>query len=175
MKIAIFKPVEGFKKCRWYRSPLLAFALAVGLAVGSCRTIQYVPIETGTTINVKDSTAIHYIDSIRIHEATRYRDMAWLGDTLKIEGLRSRMWATADTTKEVILGGLEEDKIEEKTRIVYKDREVLKDTTIYKKIPIEVEKVKVIAPRYVPWSLAFNFIFIFLSGFYIYTRLKKKL
>ena len=65
------KPVEGSKFFRWVGHPLAVFGLAVGLLCGSCRTI-YVPVETDTSVSVKDSTAIHYIDSIRITEATRY-------------------------------------------------------------------------------------------------------
>lgn len=118
------------------------------LSVGGCKTV-YVPIETGTTVNVKDSVRWEIKDSVRITEATRYRDMAWLGDSLKIEGARSRMWAVADTTREALIGGLEEDRVEEKTRIVYKDRWKVRDSIVFKEIPKIVEKpVEVIK---IPW------------------------
>jgi hypothetical protein len=141
---------------RWTKTSLLAFLLIVGLAVTSCRTI-YVPVESGTTVNVKDSTVFHYVDSVRIHEATRYKDMAWLGDTLKIDGKRSKAWAYADTSKEVLIGGLEEDEYKEKTKIVYKDRWHVRDSLVYveKPVPVEITKEKKVFPK---WMILLSFL-----------------
>lgn len=125
---------------------LLIIAVALGMA--GCKT-QYLPIETDTQVHVIDSVAIHYLDSIRIYEATRYRDMAWMGDTLRIEGQRSRMWAVADTTKEAMIGGLEEDKVEEKTKIIYKDRVEYRDSIRNVEVPVPVEVEKKV--KFVPW------------------------
>ena len=128
----------------------IAAGLLVIFSIFSCKTLQYVPVGTGTTVNVKDSTAIHWIDSVRIHEKTRYKDLAWLGDSLQIEGQRSRMWAYADTTKECLIGGLEEDEVQEKTRIIYKDRLVYKDSIRIeeKPVPVEVEKEVKVIPKF---------------------------
>lgn len=172
---AIFKPVDGFKKARWYRSPLLVLIIATGLGIGSCRTI-YVPSETSTTVTVKDSTVINIKDSIRITEATRYRDMAWLGDTLKIEGQRSRMFAVADTVKEAIIGGLEEDKVEERTKIIYKDRIEYRDSVRVeeKPVPYPVEKEVKIYPK---WMVILSILGIVLTGFglfQLYLKFKQK-
>ena len=146
---------------------------AVIFSISACRVI-YIPIETGSSVNVKDSTVVHYIDSVRIHEATKYKDIAWLGDTLKIEGQRSKMWSYADTTKEALIGGLEEQEIKEKTKIIYKDKlKEVHDTTRIE-IPIEIEKEVRITPKLYPWSLALNFLLLFLAGFGIYLKVKKK-
>lgn len=149
---------------------ILATALVFFLAAG-CGTIKYVPVETNTEVHVKDSTVYHVLDSVRITEATRYRDMAWLGDTLRIEGSRSRMWACADTTKEAVLGGLEEDEVEEKTKIIYKTNWKIKDSIQTRDAPVPVEVVRKEIPSWVWWSLGINLIFfliIFLkfSGFF---------
>lgn len=126
---------------------LLAIGIILGLA-WSCKTI-YLPAETATTVNVIDSVAIHYLDSIRITEAVKFKDLAWLGDSLKIEGLHSRMWAVADTAKGAIIGGLEEDKVEEKTKYIYKDRWKVRDSLVYVEKPVPVEKR--VEVKYVPW------------------------
>ena len=149
---------------------ILVFSV-LGVLISSCK-VQYVPIETGTTVHVKDSTIYNYIDSVRIHDATRYKDMAWLGDTLSIEGQRSRMWAVADTTKEVLLGGLEEDKVEEHTKVIYKDRIQYKDSLVYKEVPVPVEVEKKVTPKLYPWSLALNLFFILISFGLIYMKVK---
>ena len=135
----------------------MAFLLIVGLAVGSCGQIKYVTTESGTTVNVKDSTIYHYVDSVRIHEATRYKDMAWLGDTLKIDGKRSKAWAYADTSKEVLIGGLEEDEYKEKTKIVFKDRWHVRDSLVYveKPVPVEITKEKKVYPK---WMIILSFL-----------------
>ena len=109
------------------KKKLLVTALGF-LFIAGCGIIKPVPVETNTEVHVKDSTVYHVLDSVRITEATRYRDMAWLGDTLRIEGSRSRMWAYADTTKEAVLGGLEEDEVEERFKIVYKTNWKIKDS-----------------------------------------------
>ena len=136
---------------------ILATALVFFLAAG-CGTIKYVPVETNTEVHVKDSTVYHVLDSVRITEATRYRDMAWLGDTLRIEGSRSRMWACADTTKEAVLGGLEEDEVEERFKIVYRDRVEYRDSVQTRDVPVPVEVEKKVTPKWVWWSLGINLI-----------------
>jgi hypothetical protein len=143
----------------------------VGLLCGSCGAAHHLPKEE-TVINYKDSTIFHILDSVRVTEATRYKDMAWLGDSLKLVGNHSRAWAVADTAKGALIGCLEEDKVEERYKIIYKDRIVKKDSLVFKEIPVEVEKVKEVVPRWAWWSLAFNIIGILLIGLLIYLKLK---
>lgn len=153
---------------------LLIIAVALGMA--GCRTPQYVPIDTDTQVHVIDSVAIHYLDSIRIYEATRYRDMAWMGDTLRIEGQRSRMWAVADTTKEAMIGGLEEDKVEEKTKIIYKDRVEYRDSirNVEVPVPVEVEKKVKVYPRWMVVLSLLGIVSTLVLGFLGYLKIKKK-
>lgn len=170
-------PVERHKRA-WWRVMLLALSLlAVGLLTGSCGAMKHTPTNTSTEVHVKDSTVWNIKDSIRITEATRYKDMAWLGDSLKIEGQRSRMWAVADTAKGALVGGLEEDKIEEKTRIIYKDRLVLKDSLVYveKPVPVEIIKEKKVYPRFLITMSILGIVFCLLFLFLLYEKLKNKL
>ena len=114
-------------------------AVFVLLLAASCAGPKHIPVESITEVHYKDSIRWEVRDSLVIREATRYRDMAWLGDTLQIEGSRSRMWAVADTSREVMVGGLEEDKVEERYKIIYKDRWKVRDSLIFKEVPVEVE------------------------------------
>ena len=111
-----------------WQSGAIMLLLAASLSLGGCKTIQYLPINTDTQVHYVDSIRYEIRDSVRITEATRYRDMAWLGDTLSIEGKRSSMWATADTAKGAIIGGLNEKEVEERTKVIYRDRWKTKDT-----------------------------------------------
>ena len=121
-----------------------AVVLAVLWGLLGCSP-KIVPVtgSTDTQVNIKDSTVYNIIDSVRITEATHYKDIAWLGDSLKIEGNHSRMWAVADTAKEALIGGLEEDEVKEKTKIIYKDRWKVRDSIRVeeKPVPYEVEKI----------------------------------
>ena len=149
------------------------FLILSALVVTSCGCFHHIP-STSTTINVRDSVAVHYIDSIRVIEATRYKDLAWLGDTLKLKGNRSRAWAYADTLKECIIGELQEDKVEEKVKYIFKDRiKEVHDTTKIE-VPIKVEVEKVVAPKLYPWSLSLNALFLTLIGLLIYLKIKKR-
>ena len=154
----------------------LAIALCGAVMITSCRTIQYVPLETNTEVHIKDSTIYNYIDSIRIHEATRYRDFSWIGDTLKLRGNRSRAWAVADTLNGCLVGEIEEDKVEEKTRIVYKDRIQYRDSIQYveKPVPVEIEKEVKVYPR---WMIVLSLLGIastLVLGFQVYLKIKRK-
>ena len=164
-----YKSLYGAGK--WQKWGVLA-AVFFLITLGRCGTIKPVPVESNTEVHIKDSTVYHVIDSVRITEATRYRDMAWLGDTLRIRGNRSRMWAYADTTKEAVLGGLEEDKVEEKTKIIYKDRISYKDSLVYKEVPVEVEVEKKVTPKWAWFTLGISIIF-FLILFYKIFKLFK--
>ena len=155
----------------------LLITLITALAIiGGCSTIKYVPVETNTEVHIKDSTIYNYIDSIRIHEATRYRDFSWIGDTLKLRGNRSRAWAVADTLRGAMIGEIEEDPVEEKTRIVYKDRIQYRDSIQYVEKPIEIPietEVKV----YPRWMIILSLLGIastLVLGFQVYLKIKKK-
>ena len=126
---------------RW-QSGAVTLLLAAALSLGGCKTIQYVPIRTDTQVEVKDSTVFHIKDSVRITERSRWKDYGGLLDTLKIRGNRSEMRAWTDTTNNILNGSLEEDPQEEKTRIVYRDRWKVRDSLVFKEVPVPVEVTK---------------------------------
>lgn len=155
----------------------LLITLITALAIGGCSTMHYVPVETDTQVHIKDSTVYNYIDSIRIHEATRYKEMGWLTDTARIKSSRGNIaWAVADTAGERLTLGLEEAPFEEKTRIVYKDRIQYRDSIQYVEKPIEIPietEVKV----YPRWMIVLSLLGIastLVLGFLVYLKIKKK-
>ena len=70
-----------------------------------------------------------------------------------------------------------EDKVEEKTRIIYKDRLVLKDSLVYveKPVPVEIIKEKKVYPRFLITMSILGIVFCLLFLFLLYEKLKKKL
>ena len=151
-------------------------ALLITVFITACSIIKPVPIETNTEVHIKDSTIYNYIDSIRIHEATRYRDFSWIGDTLKLNGNRSRAWAVADTLKGCLIGEIEEDKTEEHSKIIYKDRIQYRDSIQYVEKPIEIPietEVKVY-PRWMIVLSLLGVVSTLVLGFLVYLKIKKK-
>ena len=149
--------------------------LAILAITLSCKTVYVpVPATTSTTVNVKDSIAWNIKDSVRITEKTRYRDFAWMGDTLRLNGNRSRAWAVCDTVKGAIVGTLEEDEIKEKTRIEYRDKYIYKDSTqlVEKPIPIEVPVEKKIYPKWLVLLSILGVISTLVLGFIGYLKIK---
>lgn len=134
---------------RW-QSGAVTLILAAALSLGGCKTIQYVPVNTTTQVEVKDSTVFHIKDSIRIIEKSRWKDYGGLLDTLRIRGNRSEMKAWTDTTNNILNGSLEEDPQEEKTRIIYKDRWHYRDSIQKVEVPVEVpvEVEKKVVPKF---------------------------
>lgn len=154
---------------------IITSLVIAGLALSSCGLCHHIPSTTSSTVNVLDSVAVHWIDSIRITEKSVYKDYTSLLDTLriKVEG-RASMAAWADTTHNVIAGELQTEPVTEKTKIVYKDRiKEVHDTTKIE-VPIKVEVEKVVAPKLYPWSLSLNILFLTLIGLLIYLKVKKK-
>ena len=117
------------------------FSILLIFTLFSCSPkIVYVPIETNTS--TKDSVEIRYVDSTIFHHQTVNKDYTGLLDTLRIQGEHSSMSAYADTSNFTIKGELKEEPFKE--RIVYKYKTEYRDSLIYKEIPVEVEKEKIV-------------------------------
>ena len=161
---------------RWQRTAIMMLLLIL-LFVGGCKTPYYTPIESHTSTSVKDSVALVIKDSVRITERSRWKDYGGLLDTLKIAGQRSRLTAWNDTTNMLINATLEEDPVEERNTTIWKDKEVLKDTTIYVEVPVpapaEIKEIKVV-PTFWRVMGILGVIETMLLAFYCYLRLKKK-
>ena len=145
---------------------LATLFLAVSCGLGK----HLPPAENNHHLEVRDSVRI--VDSVRITEKARYKDYTGLLDTLSIEDPHANMRAWVDTTHNTLAGELNVEPVKEKTRIEYKDREVHDTTYIKEPFPVEVEKV--VAPKIFPWSLALNFLFLALTGLWIYLKIQRK-
>lgn len=165
-----------FKVMKTLLKIALFLTLTAAIIPQSCGTLGKVPVETNTHVNLKDSVVFHFHDSVRITEAVRYKDVAWLGDTLKLHGNRSRAWAVADTSKGCLVGALEEDKVEEHSRIVYKDRWKVRDSLVYKEVhvPVEVVKEVKVVPKFWRITGILGIILTCVLVLKVYLKVKKK-
>ena len=154
---------------------LLKIGVLLCLLLPSCKT-TYLPSSSSTETHIKDSTVWNIKDSIRIIERSRYKDYGGLLDTLRVKGNRSSSKSWVDTTRNVLNTELVEEPIEEKTRIVYKDRLEYRDSIQVKKeyYPLEVPVEKKVYPK---WMIVLSLLGVLntcLLGFIGYLKIKKK-
>lgn len=119
---------------------IISLLIILLFVVASCKTIQYVPIETDTKIEYRDTTI--YKDSIVYIPKETIKEVVPMLDTLSMESSMATAIAWLDTTTTTLKGRLENKKgIEYK--YIYKDKIVVKDSIITKEIPVEVEVEKI--------------------------------
>lgn len=119
------------------------------LILVSCKTIQYVPVETIKEVHVKDS--VYVTDTlVRVElEKARLSDFVDVGDTLVLQTDLARSTAFIDTTAGKLKGTLENIKPYVEKPIPVQHKIEYRDTVITKEIPVEVEVEKVV--KVVPW------------------------
>jgi len=127
---------------------LSTFLLIFFLILASCKTIQYVPVETIKEVHVKDS--VYVTDTlVRIElEKARLSDFVDVGDTLVLQTDLSRSTAFLDTTAGKLKGTLENIKPYVEKPIPVQHKIEYRDTIITKEVPVpvEVEKKVVVVP-----------------------------
>lgn len=148
---------------------LLLIIIAFLLCFVSCKTIQYVPIETDTKIEYRDTTV--YKDSIVYIPKETIKEVVPMLDTLSMETNMATATAWLDTTTTTLKGRLENKKgIEYK--YIYKDKIQYRDSIQIKEVPVEVTKEVVKHKHYFYEPILW--LFTILSLFYIIYRIIKK-
>lgn len=129
-----------------YIKIFLSLIVGLLLCLSGCSTVKYIPLESETKVQVKDSTIINIRDSVRIIPIERYVDLVPDTDTLYLETslAYSKSWVENNQLK----GRIENKKgIEQhiqKTEIV----KMVSDTVfISKPVPVEIEKVVEVPPK----------------------------
>ena len=114
------------------------------LILVSCKTIQYVPVETIKEVHVKDS--VYVTDTlVRVElEKARLSDFVDVGDTLVLQTDLARSTAFIDTTAGKLKGTLENIKPYVEKPIPVQHKIEYRDTVITKEIPVEVEVEKIV-------------------------------
>lgn len=141
--------------------------LGLLLLVFGCRTIHEVPIEHQVIYEYKDSLRIK--DSTVVIPVERVVDVVRDYDTLRMETSMAEATAWVDTTTHTLKGDLR-NKQGVIYKTVYKDRIVVKDSLVYQDVPVEVEVVKTVHPKYELWLWVFSFLMLFLVGLWVYQR-----
>lgn len=140
----------------------------------ACATVRPVPVETNTQVQtiVRDSVIVRTDTLVIPVPVESHSSVAFQHSELET----SVAWSVA----EVDTLGLLHHKIENKPtalkkEVVYLDRkvEVVRDSLVTKEIPVEVEVVRKVVPKWCWYLLAFNVLIASAFGFYLYLKLTK--
>lgn len=140
------------------------------LIVFSCGVSHVIPIET--QYNIKDSTAIHYIDSTVIIPVEVIKDVVPVYDTLMMETSMAKSISYVDTTTHTLKGSLTNKKGVE-YKYIYKDKIQYKDSIVVKEVPVPVEVEKVVSPKYEKYLWLSTIFFVILLMYELYKIYRK--
>lgn len=126
----------------------LILAILLSLTAASCKTIQYVPVETIREIKVHDTTFLHRTDTLVQVPEVSLSDYINVDDTLRLEAPYASMTAWLDTSFNQLKGRLVQGgKLP--VQVVEKERVVYRDSIVKQEIPVPVEVEKII--KRTPW------------------------
>lgn len=152
---------------------IIITTLTIALLVVSCALFKEVPVKD--QINIRDSIAIHQVDSIVYIPKEVIKDIVPVYDTLKMNTSMAEAEAYVDTITHTLKGSLK-NKQGTTTKIKYIDRVHYRDSIQIKEVPIpvEIEKEVKIHPWYerILWIMsAIGLIFIGLISLKIYRKI----
>ena len=134
----------------------------------SCSTIKYVPVKGEDIYHTEYITK----DSIVYTPVEVIKEVTPELDTLYMETSVAKAKAYLDTNINTLKG-----EMKNKKEIIYKDKIVYRDSIIIQKqeVPVEVEVVKKVIPKWVYYSLGLNILILsfFLGRLYFRFRLKQ--
>ena len=115
-----------------------------------CRVIKEIPVETKIVYEYRDSTIIK--DSVRVVElpVERITDIKPIYDTLELETSLAASKTWLDTTFHMLRGEIH-NKPQASLPTPYEEHIVYKDSIVTKEVPVEVEVVKTVHPKYEIW------------------------
>lgn len=149
---------------------LVHFAL-VAVLFTACTTIKYIPVKETEYVAVHDTTYFHRTDTLVQIPEVKLGDFIDLTDTLRLSTEYSIMSAWVDTTHNVLAGRLEQGgKLP--VRIVEKERLVVRDSIVYKDVPVpvEIEKITKVVPLFWKIMSAIGILAIAVVAFWLWHK-----
>ena len=154
----------------------MGFAVMTAMLLG-CSTAQHLPTtNTQTTIMIRDSVVIRQ-DTVRVEiPVERYVDVVPAYDTLRLETTLAKSEAFVDTLTHTLKGKLEHKPGALTTDVKYVERVRVeyRDSLVTKEIPVEVEVVKTVTPRWAYYLVLMNVLTVIALFIISYLRFKGK-
>ena len=143
--------------------------LVILLSLFGCSAIRQIPVKTETIYNYRDSLVIK--DSVRVVElpVERITDIKPIYDTLELETSLAASKTWLDTTFHILRGEIH-NKPQASLPTKYVEHTVYRDSIVTKEVPVEVQVVKTVHPKYEPWLWIYLFASLLAVGLYIYIK-----
>lgn len=131
-------------------------------------------------IEVEHRIETHYVDSTIWHLDTAYfdvprevyKDYSGLLDTLKLETSMASSWAAVDTNKMVLAGEIKNKSTKLEKEVLWKEKIVYRDSLVTKEVPVPLEIIKEVVPKWCWWLLGFNIAILVLALAWVLAKLK---
>ena len=107
----------------------------------------------------------------------KVKDYSALKDTLRLDGVYEVAWAAVSEEKEMLVGGIETTKEKIPTQVIYKTKTEYRDSLVYKEIPIEIEKERIVKvyPKGLVILSILGTISILVLLFILYIKIRRKI
>ena len=146
--------------------------ILLGLLVLSCK-VQYVP--------VKETEYVHTIDSVYFRDTTiKYkvekeyvRDYTGLLDTLDLETSYASARAWVDTSRAVLAGSIRNKENVIDIPLSVKEKVTVRDSIVYKDVPVPVEVVRTVHPKYEGWLWGYVVLTLLAFFAFLFWKFKK--
>ena len=161
---------------RFYSS--VTTLLVTILMLAGCGAAQHLPQTTTNVLTVvRDSVAIH-TDTVKVEiPVERYVDVVPAYDTLRLETTLAKSEAFVDTLTHTLKGKLEHKPGALTTDVKYVERVRVeyRDSLVTKEIPVEVEVVRQVVPRWCWYLVLMNVLTVIALFIISYLRFKGRL
>lgn len=149
------------------------------LMLAGCGAAQHLVTQSSqvTTTIIRDSVAIH-TDTVKVEiPVERYVDVVPAYDTLRLETTLAKSEAFVDTLTHTLKGKLEHKPGSLTTDVKYVERVRVeyRDSLVTKEIPVEVEVVKTVTPRWAWYLVLMNVLTVIALFVISYLRFKGRL
>ena len=148
------------------------------LMLAGCGAAQHLPTQSSqvTTTIIKDSLVVR-TDTVKVEiPVERYVDVVPAYDTLHLETTLAKSEAFVDTLTHTLKGKLEHKPGALTTDVKYVERVRVeyRDSLVTKEIPVEVEVVKTVTPRWAWYLVLMNVLTVIALFILSYLKFKKK-
>lgn len=123
--------------------------LAVAMLWG-CKTV-YVPVKETEYVTVKDSVYVRDTTVQYKIEKEYVRDYTGLLDTLEMGTSYASARAWVDTTRNMLAGEMKNREKVVDVPVQVKEKVTVRDSIVYRDVPVPVEVVKTVHPGYEKW------------------------
>lgn len=162
------------KHCYLYISLYLLLVLSFSLLINSCSTIKYVPVNTTTTVTVKDTVILKDTLVLFNPPEETNNNIVLLQDTSVVETSLAVSVAYVDPITFDLKHTITNKPTPLPVQVQYPEHQKEKNSVTVKEVPVKVEVEKEITP---PWAyrlIIYSTVLTLLVLFHLYLKIKKR-